>query len=89
VGLDKLQESIDILTERLDYTVHNSIPVPIPLSDQLRNSVIQQRDFIVNDYDKAVVDKIFMVLMNSEGLTKARGGLQIVEEEDNDANMQK
>jgi hypothetical protein len=92
VGIDKLQQSIDILTERLDYTVHNSIPVPVPLSDQLRNTVIQRKDFIVNDYDKAVVDKILMVLVNSEGLTKARVGAHAVEEaadEDQDVNLQK
>ena len=92
VGIDKLQKSIDILTERLDYTVHNSIPVPVPLSDQLRNSVMQRRDFIVQEYDKAVVDKILMVLVNSEGLTKARVGATAAEEaadEDQDVNLQK
>ena len=63
VGVEVLQKSIDILSERLDFTVQNSIPVSIPLSDQLRNSVIQRKAFIVNDYDKAVVDKILMVLI--------------------------
>jgi hypothetical protein len=92
VGIDTLQKSIDILTERLDFTVHNSIPVPVPLSDQLRNSVIQRKDFIINEYDKAVVDKILMVLVNSEGLAKARAGTPAIEEaadEDQDVNLQK
>jgi hypothetical protein len=92
VGIDKLQKSIDILTERLDFTVQNSIPLTVPLSDQLRNSVIQRKDFIVNDYDKAVVDKILMVLVNSEGLTKNRSVGPIIEEvgdEDQDANLGK
>ena len=92
VGIDKLQKSIDILTERLDFTVQNSIPLTVPLSDQLRNSVIQRKDFIVNDYDKAVVDKILMVLVNSEGLNKNRSAGPIIEEvgdEDQDANLGK
>merc|ERR1711865_825565 len=91
VGIDTLQKSIDILSERLDFTVQNSIPVPIPLSDQLRNSVIQRKDFIVNDYDKAVVDKILMVLVNSEGLTRKETKGAVAEEgdEDQDANLGK
>jgi hypothetical protein len=89
VGVGALQKSIDILSERLDFTVQNSIPVPVPLSDQLRNSIIQRKDFIVNDYDKAVVDKILMVLVNSEGLAKHRLGpaVEEVDDEDKDANL--
>ena len=92
VGVEVLQRSIDILSERLDFTVQNSIPIPVPLSDQLRNNVIQRKDFIVNDYDKAVVDKILMVLINSEGLAKNRSAGPVVEEvgdEDQDANLGK
>jgi hypothetical protein len=92
IGIEIIQKCIDILTERLDYTVPNSIPMPVPLSDTLRNSIIRRQDFIKNDYDKAVVDKILMVLINSEGLAKRRFGDPSVEEaaeEDQDANLQK
>jgi hypothetical protein len=92
VGIEKIQKIIDILSERLDYTVQNSIPIPVPLSDTLRNSVIQRKDFIQAEYDKAVVDKILMVLVNSENLVKSRFGEPSVaeaSEEDQDANLQK
>lgn len=93
IGIEIIQKAIDVLTERLDYTVPNSIPVPIPLSEILRNSVLRRQEFIKNDYDKAVVDKILMVLVNSEGLAKHRLGEKTVAEEaaeeDQDANMQK
>ena len=92
VGIEKIQKAIDILSERLDFTVQNSIPLPVPLSDTLRNRVIQRRDFIANDYDKAVVDKILMVLVNSESLAKNKSGAPAVveaAEEDQDANLQK
>ena len=92
VGIEKIQNSIDILSERLDYTVQNSIPIPVPLSDTLRNSVIRRKDFVVNEYDKAVIDKILLVLVNSESLQVKRFGQAIVEEvdeEDKDANLQK
>jgi Protein of unknown function (DUF3638)/Protein of unknown function (DUF3645) len=92
VGIEKIQQCIDILTERLDFTVHNSIPMPVPLSDTLRNSVLRRKDFIATDYDKAVVDKILMVLVNSEGLAKKKFGEASVAEaaeEEQDANLQK
>jgi hypothetical protein len=92
IGIEKIQKSIDILSERLDYTVQNSIPVPVPLSDTLRNGVIRRQEFIANEYDKAVVDKILMVLVNSEGLAKSRFGepsVAEVAEDDQDANLQK
>jgi hypothetical protein len=92
IGIEKIQQCIDIMTERLDYTVQNSIPIPVPLSDTLRNSVLRRRDFIVSDYDKAVVDKILMVLVNSEGLAKKKFGEPSVAEaaeEDQDMNLQK
>jgi hypothetical protein len=92
VGIEKIQKIIDIMSERLDYTVQNSIPITVPLSDTLRNSVIQRKDFIQAEYDKAVVDKILMVLVNSETLVKSRFGEPSVEEaseEDQDANLQK
>jgi hypothetical protein len=92
-GIGKLQNAIDILTERLDFTVQNSIPLPVALSDTLRNSVLRRTDFIINDYDKAVVDKILMVLVNSEGLVKSRFGepsvTEAAEEEDKDVDLQK
>jgi hypothetical protein len=61
-------------------------------SRTLRNSIIRRKDFIKNDYDQAVVEKILMVLINSEGLAKKRFGEPSVEdaaEEDQDANLQK
>lgn len=92
VGIDMIQKSIDVLSERLDFTVPNNLPLPVPLSDTLRNSVTRRQEFIKNDYDRAVVDKIVMVLVNSEGLTKQRFGEPSEEEtadEDQDADMQK
>jgi len=93
IGIEMIQKCIDVLTERLDFTVPNSIPVPVPLSEVLRNSVMRRAEFIKNDYDKAVVDKILMVLVNSEGLAVKRFGQNTVKEdaaeEDQDTNMQK
>lgn len=92
IGIEMIQKCIDVMTERLDYTVPNSIPVPVRLSDTLRNSIMRRQEFIKNDYDKAVVDKILMVLVNSEGLAKKRFGEPSVaeaSEEDQDANLQK
>jgi hypothetical protein len=92
VGIEMIQQSIDILTERLDFTVQNSIPMPVPLSDTLRNSILRRKDFIATDYDKAIVDKILMVLVNSEGLAKKKfGDASVAEaaEEEQDVNLQK
>lgn len=92
IGIPTIQKSIDILSERLDFTVQNSIPIPVPLSDTLRNSVLRRSDFITNEYDKAVIDKILMVLVTSEGLSKRRIGQPSIEEaadDDQDVNLQK
>jgi hypothetical protein len=92
IGIETIQKCLDVLTERLDFTVPNSIPMPVNLSDTLRNSVMRRQMFIKNDYDKAVIDKILMVLVNSEGLAKKRFGEPSVAEaaeEDQDANLQK
>lgn len=92
VGIEMIQKCLDIISERLDFTVPNSIPTPVPLSDTLRHSIIRRQDFIMNDYDKAVVDKILMVLVTSEGLSKRRVGGKASEDtadEDQDANLQK
>lgn len=92
VGIELIQKCLDILSERLDFTVPNSLPMPVPLSETLRNSVVRRQDFIKNDYDKAVVEKILMVLVNSEGLARKRFGEPSIEEEaedDQDANIQK
>ena len=70
VGVDKLQRCLDVMTERLDFNVQNSIPMPVPLSETLSNTVKRTREFITNDYDRAVVDKIIMVLVNSESISK-------------------
>ena len=58
------------MTERLYFTVQNSIPMLVPLSETLRNTVKRSREFINSDYDAAVVDKIIMVLVNSETISK-------------------
>lgn len=92
IGIEMIQKCIDVMTERLDYTVPNSVPVPVPLSETLRNSIMRRQEFIKNDYDKAVVEKILMVLVNSEGLAKKRFGdpsVAEVAEDDQDANLQK
>jgi hypothetical protein len=92
IGIEMIQKCIDVMTERLDYTVQNSIPMPVPLSDKLRNSIMRRQEFIKNDYDKAVVDKILMVLVNSEGLAQKRFGKpSVIEtaEEDLDVSLQK
>jgi hypothetical protein len=92
IGIDMIQKCLDVLTERLDFTVQNSIPVPVPLSDVLRNSIMRRQEFIKNDYDKAVTDKILMVLVNSEGLARKHFGepsIAEAAEEDQDANLQK
>lgn len=70
IGIDKLQKCLDVMTERLDFNIQNSIPEPRPLSETLSNTVKRSREFITNDYDKAVVDKIIMVLVNSETIAK-------------------
>lgn len=92
VGIEKIQKGIDILTERLDFNVQNSLPLPVPLSETLRNSILRRKDFITTEYEKAVVDKILMVLVNSEGLAKKKFGEASVAEaaeEEQDANLQK
>ena len=61
VGVDKFQRCLDVMTERLDFNIQNSIPMPTPLSETLSNTVKRSREFLVNDYDKAVVEKIIMV----------------------------
>ncbi len=87
VGIDKLQRCLDVMTERLDFNVQNSIPMPTPLSETLRNTVKRTREFITNDYDKAVVDKIIMVLINSETIAN-RGQIASVDDsaDDNDGD---
>ena len=91
-SIEVMQKCLDILAERLDFTVPNSIPLPVPLSETLRNSIMRRQDFIRNDYDKAVVDKILMVLVNSEGQSKRKHGDPPdvdIGDEDVDANIQK
>lgn len=82
VGVDKLQRCLDVMTERLDFNVQNSIPMPVPLSETLSNTVKRTREFITNDYDRAVVDKIIMVLVNSESISKR--GIHATSDDDDD-----
>jgi len=91
VGIDKIQKCLDMLTERIDYTVQNDIPMPVPLSETIRNSIMKNSDFIENDYDKAVVDKIVMVLTNSEQISRRGAGrfIEVEEAEEENADLQK
>uniref|UniRef100_A0A7R9W9B5 ubiquitinyl hydrolase 1 n=1 Tax=Pseudictyota dubia TaxID=2749911 RepID=A0A7R9W9B5_9STRA len=92
VGIDKLQRCLDVMGERIDYTVQNSIPMPRPLSETLRNEVTRRQEFIVNDYDKAVVERIIMVLVNSENLVRKQLGAPTAAEEaeeKDDHNLQR
>jgi hypothetical protein len=93
VGIEKIQKCLDMLTERIDYTVQNDIPIDVPLSETIRNSIIKNSDLIENDYDKAVVDKIVMVLTNSEQISKRASGrvieVESEEEEEESADLQK
>jgi hypothetical protein len=92
VGIEKIQKCLDMLTERIDYTVQNDIPMPVPLSETIRNSIMKNNEFIETDYDKAVVDKIVMVLANSEQLARRGGGrfIEVEEEtEEENADLQK
>jgi hypothetical protein len=53
---------------------------------------MRRADFFVNDYDKAVVDKILMVLVNSEGLARKNLGPATLEDDagdDKDTDLQK
>jgi hypothetical protein len=70
VGIDKLQKCLDVMTERLDFNIQNNLPMPTLLSETLSNTVKRTREFITNEYDRAVVDKIIMVLVNSEAISK-------------------
>jgi hypothetical protein len=76
VGFDKIQRCLDMLGERINFTVQNNIPIPRPLSETIRHSLQRNKEFLTNDYDRAVVDKIMMVLSNSENLSKSRMGNQ-------------
>ena len=58
IGIPKLRKCLDVMTERLYFTLQNSIPLPTPLLDTLRNTVKRNVPFITNDYDGAVVDKV-------------------------------
>ncbi len=91
VGIDKIQKCLDMLTERIDYTVQNDIPMEVPLSETIRNNIMKNSDFIENDYDKAVVDKILMVLTNSEQISKRAAGrfIEVESEEDENVDLQK
>jgi hypothetical protein len=92
VGIETIQKCLDMLTERLDNTIQNNIPMSVALSETIRNNVMRNAQFVDTDYDKAVVDKILMVLVNSEQISKRGGGrfIEIEEvEEDLDADLQR
>ena len=92
VGIEKIQKALDVLSERVDFAVHNNIPLPVPLSETIRNEVQRSIQFVTNDYDKAVVEKIIMVLVNSENLAKKFGTVVTPEDDDDkddDHNLQR
>lgn len=92
VGIEKIQKALDVLSERVDFAVHNNIPLPVPLSETIRNEVQRNILFVTNDYDKAVIEKIIMVLINSENLAKKFGTVVTPEEDDDkddDHNLQR
>ena len=91
VGVEKIQKALDVLSERIDFAVHNNIPLPVPLSETIRNEVQRSIEFVTNDYDKAVIEKIIMVLVNSENLSKKFGTVVTPEEDEDkeDHNLQR
>ena len=91
VGLGKIQRCLDILGERINFTVLNNIPTPRPLSETIHHSLQRNKDFLSSDYDRAVVDKIMMVLQNSENLSKKRFGNQAPADDaaENDHELQR
>jgi hypothetical protein len=72
VGVAKLEKCIRVLGERIDFTVPNHIPQQRSLSENLKASIDHQSDLLVGDYDRAVVDKILMVLVTSESTSMTK-----------------
>jgi hypothetical protein len=76
IGFEKIQRCLDILGERINYTVLNNIPTPRPLSETIRHDLQRNEAFLTREYDRAVVGKIMTVLQNSENLSKSKFGNQ-------------
>ena len=72
VGIAKLEKCIQVLGERIDFTVPNHIPQKKTLSESLKAAIDHQQDLLVGDYDRAVVDKILMVLVTSESTAQTQ-----------------
>ena len=68
VGIPKLQRCLDIYREKIDFSVLNNIPLPIPMSTKMKNEVDRHQEFLCRDNDNAVAEKIILVLTNSENL---------------------
>ena len=68
VGIPKIQRCLDIYREKIDFTVLNNIPLPIPMSVKMKNEVDRHQEFLSHDNDKAVAERIILVLTNSENL---------------------
>jgi len=74
IGIPKLRSCLEVLGERIDFIVPNHLPAKRSLSKKLRAEVEHYKEFLVRDYDKAVVEKIIMVLVNSEQLVTSKFG---------------
>ena len=70
VGIPKIQRSLDILGERINTSISNNVPTQRPFSETIQNNIDRHREFLKGDYDQAIVDKILLVLLNSETLAK-------------------
>jgi hypothetical protein len=82
--MPKLRSCLEVLGERIDFIVPNHLPAKRSLSKKLRAEVEHYKEFLVRDYDKAVVEKIVMVLVNSEQLVTSKFG-QALPGDDDDA----
>lgn len=85
VGIPKIQRCLDILGERIDTSISNNVPIQRPFSETIQNNIDRHREFLKDDYDQAIVDKIILVLMNSENLAKRE---QMIEEDDAERNAE-
>jgi hypothetical protein len=85
VGIPKIQRCLDILGERIDTSISNNVPTQRPFSETIQNNIDRHREFLKGDYDQAVVDKIILVLMNSENLAKRE---QMTEDDDAERNAE-
>ena len=84
VGVPKLRSCLEVLGERIDFIVPNHLPAKRSISAKLRAEVEHNKELLVRDYDKAVVEKIIMVLINSEQLVTSKFGRALPGEGDDE-----